>query len=132
MDYKLPKDNSLNIHVGEKIHSKRQLMNLTLNDLGRFFDISPQQVQKYEKGKSSVTAKGLWKLSKLFDVPIQYFFDDYVDPEDSFLEENCLQFNADPMTKKETVELVTLYYKLKNRQALLDFIKMVLENEKGR
>lgn len=131
MDYKTQNDSSIDVHIGGKIHAKRQLMNLTLNDLGRYLNISPQQVQKYEKGKSSVTTKGLWRLSKLLNTSIQYFFDDYVDAEDKFLKEEGLQFNTDPMVKKETIELVTLYYKLKNRQALLDFIKMVLENEKG-
>ena len=37
--------------------------------------ITFQQIQKYEKGSNRLSAGALHELSRLFDVPVQFFFD---------------------------------------------------------
>src|SRR5262249_36082036 len=74
-----------------------------------------QQVQKYERGANRIGASRLHELSRVLDVPVQFFFDD-VDPvrapaiPGGFAEPPAEAFDSDPLRRRETVELVEAYY----------------------
>lgn len=127
MDYRT-KPLSLNEHIGGRIRKKRKQLNMTLQQLGELLKLTPQQTQKYEKGKQKITAEILWELSKIFNVPVQFFYEEFIEEKQYFLEEEQAEFDYN--NKKETEELISLYYKLKNRKALMTFLHMILENEK--
>ena len=126
MDYK-KMELTLNEHIGTKIRLKRKQRNMTLQQLGSFLDLTPQQIQKYEKGRQRITADMLWDLSKLFNVPVQFFYEGFIESEKTFLKEDETPFDYG---QNETEELLNLYYKLKNRKALIAFLHMIVENEK--
>jgi transcriptional regulator with XRE-family HTH domain len=44
--------------------------------LGDALSITFQQVQKYERGANRVGASRLFDISRVFDVPIGFFFED--------------------------------------------------------
>lgn len=71
--------NPVDVHVGKRIKTRRLVRGWTQDELAHAVDLSFQQVQKYERGSNRVSAGRLYELSKALDVPIQYFFDDYVD-----------------------------------------------------
>lgn len=118
---------TLNEHIGAKIRLKRKQRNMTLQQLGSFLGLTPQQIQKYEKGRQRITADMLWDLSKLFNVPVQFFYEGFIESEETFLKEDETPFDYG---QNETEELLNLYYKLKNRKALIAFLHMIVENEK--
>ncbi len=66
----------VDVHVGSKVRQLRVLKNMSQTALGNRLGISFQQIQKYEKGSNRVSSSRLWELSNIFDVPVEYFFDD--------------------------------------------------------
>lgn len=114
--------NPVDIHVGARIRLRRTLLGMSQEKLGEAIGLTFQQVQKYERGTNRVGASRLYDLSLVLDVPIQYFYDDMADtvaeqaprlraglseaPEDSY--------ERDPMAKRETLELVRAYYRVKD------------------
>lgn len=117
---------TLNEYIGGRIRMKRKQRKMTLQQLGEYLKLTPQQTQKYEKGKQKITAEMLWDLSKLFNVPVQFFYEGFIDTDSTILEEEQTDFCNDTEDK----QIIELYHKLKNRKALLNFLHMIVDNEK--
>ena len=66
---------TLNKYIGAKIQNRRRKLNWTLTELGQKLNLSHQQVHKYEQGFSTVSAQVLYKLSKIFSLNINYFYE---------------------------------------------------------
>ncbi|RED51502.1 helix-turn-helix domain-containing protein [Aestuariispira insulae] len=126
--------NPVDIHVGGRVRLRRTLLGMSQEKLGEAIGLTFQQVQKYERGTNRVGASRLYDLSRVLDVPIQYFFDDMTQdvadqaprlragldemPEDTY--------ERDPMAKRETLELVRAYYRVKDpvvRKRIFDLCK---------
>ena len=77
-------------------------------------------MQKYERGANRIAASRLFELSRVLDVPVSFFFDDM--PADVSLrsrplegglaEEGGVPYAANPMAKREALELVRAYYRI--------------------
>ena len=104
--------------------------------LGDALGLTFQQLQKYENGKNRIAASRLYDLSRVFDVPIEHFFEDM--PADIAASSPAAQrsgrakkppgYELDPMVKRETLELVRAYYKIEDanvRKQLYQLIKGV-------
>lgn len=127
------KRNPVDVHVGTRIRLRRTLMGLSQEKLGELVGLTFQQIQKYEKGANRVGASRLYQFAKVLEVPPSFFFDDM--PEDvsggplgSGLGEPDPEpyETADPMTKRETLELVRAYYKIDDalvRRRLFELVK---------
>lgn len=63
-------------HVGNIIRERRLELGFNQEDLAKFLKLSPQQIQKYERGTNRVSASRLYGISTILKVPISYFFDD--------------------------------------------------------
>lgn len=136
--------NPVDVHVGNRIRLRRQLMGYNQEKLAALLGVSFQQVQKYEQGNNRVSASRLWDISKVLAVPVSFFFDD-MDPtvagqsprkfqssdpcsatEDKIEPEPC-----EPMQKEETLELVRAYYKIPNRQAARQMFELIISMSKA-
>jgi transcriptional regulator with XRE-family HTH domain len=71
--------NPVDMHVGSRIRLRRQLMKMSQEKLGDELGVTFQQVQKYERGANRVGASRLYRLSRVLEVPIQFFFEDLSD-----------------------------------------------------
>lgn len=119
----------IDVHVGARVKLRRMLLGMSQEALGKALGLTFQQIQKYEKGANRIGASRIFELSKLLDVPIQFFYDDYgdavsgtaggmaeADAGDSFMAlvnspegvELCRYFAAitDPQVKKRVLDLV--------------------------
>jgi len=65
---------SVDVHVGTRIRLRRKTLKMSQEQLGEQLGITFQQVQKYERGTNRVGASRLWNISKVLDVPVQYFY----------------------------------------------------------
>ena len=115
------KPNPIDVHVGARVRLRRTLLGLSQEKLGEALGLTFQQVQKYERGANRVGASRLFDLSRVLDVPVSFFFDDMSDDTKSQapslllnggLEETAAEFEHDPLTKRETLELVRAYYRI--------------------
>jgi len=68
--------NFIDVHVGNRIRVRRQLIGMSQEKLGELLGITFQQVQKYEKGSNRISASRLYYAAKTLGVPVQFFFDD--------------------------------------------------------
>jgi transcriptional regulator with XRE-family HTH domain len=68
--------NYVDVHVGNRIRMRRQLVGMSQEKLGELLGITFQQVQKYEKGANRISASRLYFTAKILGVPVQFFFDD--------------------------------------------------------
>jgi len=51
---------------------------LTQTDLAKYLCITFQQIQKYESATNCLDAVKIYKLSKFFGVPLDFFFDEHL------------------------------------------------------
>jgi transcriptional regulator with XRE-family HTH domain len=124
------KPNPIDIHVGSRVRLRRNMLGFSQEKLGEAIGLTFQQVQKYERGANRIGASRLHDLSRVLDVPVSFFFDD-MDPVRApaiggFGEPAADSFDADPLRKRETIELVNAYYKIDDtvvRRRLFDLAK---------
>src|SRR5215470_1681755 len=112
--------NPIDVHVGSRVRLRRTLLGMSQQRLGDAIGLTFQQVQKYERGANRVGSSRLFQLARVLDVPVSYFFEEMsaettarakaVATDPGFAEDTSVGYQADPMTKRETLELVRAYY----------------------
>ena len=65
--------------VGRQIRDRRISLGLGLKELAPRLRLSPQQLQKYERGVHRIYASRLWAISQALGVPVEWFFKGYGD-----------------------------------------------------
>ena len=109
----------VDVHVGSRVRLRRTLLGMSQTDIADALGLTFQQVQKYEKGTNRISASRLYQLSLIFGVPVESFFEEIE-------EEGSSSSPDDVMLKRETLELVRAYYRIRNpevREALHAMIK---------
>ncbi|SEP49077.1 Helix-turn-helix [Rhodospirillales bacterium URHD0017] len=97
-----------------------------------------QQIQKYERGFNRISSSRLYEFAKVLDVPVSYFFDEMPSNvlagrpmsgrgRKEFGEEGTpFEQEKDPLIKRETLELVRAYYKIREgrvRKRIFETVK---------
>ena len=70
------KPNPVDTHVGSRVRLRRMLLGMSQEKLGDAMGLTFQQVQKYEKGVNRIGASRLFHISRILDVPVQFFFEE--------------------------------------------------------
>ena len=117
---------------------RRTLLGLSQEKLGEAIGLTFQQVQKYERGANRIGSSRLFDLSRVLDVPVSFFFEDMPNAVSSRspaqvqaaglsgAAEKHAAYEADPLARRETLELVRAYYKIRDpavRKKLFDMTK---------
>ena len=136
--------NPVDVHVGKRIRMRRTLLGWSQEKLAELLGLTFQQIQKYEKGLNRVSASRLWDFSVVMDTPVSFFYEDmdkkvakqsprmFSNPAmGASLNDSVESFNADPMLKQETLELVRAYYKISNRQAAKHLYDLIIAMSKS-
>ena len=109
----------VDVHVAARLRQRRILLGMSQSALGNAVGITFQQVQKYEGGVNRISPSRLFELAKILDVPVSHFFKEMVPglatgrrkmgrPKRNASDE------ADINSKRETLQLVRAYYKIRN------------------
>ena len=124
---------AVDVHVGGRVRQRRTMLGMSQEKLGEALGLTFQQVQKYERGANRIGASRLHHMSEVLGVPISYFFED-ISPSftkkrgKAGLAEAQAEYEHDPMAKRETLELVRSYYKIKDpkvRRRIFDLTKQL-------
>jgi len=96
--------------------------------IGKAVGLTFQQIQKYERGASRISASRIWAFSHVLDVPVPFFFEE-MPPEISGksvpnIGEDKKQ-GSDPLAKRETLELVRAHYQIKSPNVRKQLFKLV-------
>lgn len=113
----------VDVHVGARLRQRRTLLGMSQEKLGEAVGLTFQQIQKYERGANRIGASRLYQLSNVLDVSVSYFFEempgevqrtrgDYA--MSSRVDDIEAVQTADPMARRETLELVRAYYRIED------------------
>jgi len=73
----LPRKNTPNLtdqHVGSRVRMRRKMVAMSQEKLAAALGLTFQQVQKYEKGATRISASRLQQMSHILQVPVEFFF----------------------------------------------------------
>ena len=117
--------NPVDIHVGSRVRLRRTLLGLSQEKLGEAVGLTFQQIQKYERGANRIGASRLFEFSRILDVPVSFFFDDMNErakaggirhEAQGLGDQPQAPLEPDPLTRRETLELVRAYYRIGDPQ----------------
>ena len=128
--------NPIDVHVGARIRLRRTLLGISQVALAEAIGLTFQQVQKYEKGNNRVSSSRLFDLARILDVPLSYFFDEMSAGVSGQTPSALMRMKqrpesehkADPLARRETLELVRAYYHIPDpvvRKRLAELVKAV-------
>ncbi|MDD3020090.1 MAG: helix-turn-helix transcriptional regulator [Alphaproteobacteria bacterium] len=138
--------NPVDVYVGQKLRSRRNLIGITQENLAEAAGITFQQVQKYEKGRNRLSASRLYQFSRVLEVPVAYFFEGFfasntqIGIQTGFAETGQDPYaddseggeeSGDILNRKETIELVRTYYTITDEKLRKDFLKMLKQMAKN-
>ncbi|HEU0117474.1 MAG TPA: helix-turn-helix transcriptional regulator [Alphaproteobacteria bacterium] len=133
----------IDIHVGQRLRLRRNLLGMSQEQLGNASDLTFQQIQKYERGANRMGASRLYQLGRLLNVPVAYFFEELpahlTNPSQQGFSDNKqspLEGAPSPdneiLQRRETLELIRAYYRItdpKQRRTVYDLIKSMAEGK---
>lgn len=115
--------NPIDKHIGAQIKRRRLMLGLSQQELADQLGLTFQQVQKYEQGANRVNGSRMWDICQVLQIEPNFLFEgldkDSLDNSPRMLkcsieiaygrDDIVLQ---DPLSRPETLELVTSYYKI--------------------
>src|SRR5712672_1200405 len=136
----MAKSHPVDVHVGARMRQRRSLLGMSQTAVGNAVGLTFQQIQKYERGSNRCGSSRLFEFAKVLDVPVSYFFDEM--PANAlagrpmsgrgrkgFGEAGTpFKREKDPLIKRETLELVRAYYKIREarvRKRIFEMVKAV-------
>ena len=139
---KLVRPRPVDAHVGGRVRLRRTMLGMSQEKLGEAIGLTFQQVQKYERGTNRIGASRLWELGKVLDVPVSFFYDDMptdvalasmTHPDPAGLSETkAPDYETETLAKRETLELVRAYYKIRSpkvRKRVFELAKALAKGE---
>ena len=75
----------IDAHLGRQLRRRRRLLGLTQQQVAVAVGVRFQQIQKYECGANRMSAASIWRLARVLDAPVEYFFEGFsrADPGDA-------------------------------------------------
>jgi transcriptional regulator with XRE-family HTH domain len=127
----------VDIHVGKRLRLRRSILGMSQETLGKATGITFQQVQKYERGINRIGSSRLYDFSKILSVPVAFFFEEFNMGEAKqsargFAEDEAAPFEHEPLSNKESIQLVRAFSRIKNpavRKKILNLVKTLTEEE---
>lgn len=121
--------NPIDIQVGNRVRIRRMLIGMSQEKLGDMLGLTFQQVQKYEKGVNRIGAGRLFEVSRILNVPIDFFYEGVSStgqPESDGAP--VMEF----VSSGEGLQLALAFMKIKDgkvRKRMLDLVKSLAEEE---
>jgi transcriptional regulator with XRE-family HTH domain len=133
------KPNPVDAHVGSRVRLRRMLLGMSQERLGESMGLTFQQVQKYEKGVNRIGASRLFQISKILDVPVQFFFEEapYVGDTGQpggMAEADSEAFILEFLNSREGLELNRAFVKIadaKVRKRVVDLVRTLSADDGG-
>ncbi len=125
--------------VGARIRGRRLGMRISQTKLGHAIGVTFQQIQKYESGANRVGASNLFRIATALSVDVSYFFEGLSNEGEmpaltavfGFSDEEPLAFEMDPMSTRESCELMHNYYRIADprvRKTLFQLVRTLSSN----
>jgi transcriptional regulator with XRE-family HTH domain len=108
----------VDVHVGQRLRSRRKLMGLSQGDLAQRVGLTFQQIQKYERGINRISASRLVEFAAVLKVSPAWFFEGIPVPHARGAGRRARRSAEIPeeLGNRETLELVRLYNQIRDRR----------------
>lgn len=125
--------NPIDIYVGGRVKSRRLILGLSQEELAKSIGLTFQQVQKYERGTNRISVSRLVDICKILKVPVDYFFEGSFAivragtrnlAMKGFSDTKQEPLIEDPLTKRDVLELVRAYSRIKSPQLKKQILEM--------
>lgn len=131
------KPNPVDAHVGSRVRLRRMLLGMSQERLGDSMGLTFQQVQKYEKGVNRIGASRLFQISRILDVPVQFFFEEAPHVGDArqargMAEAASESFILEFLNTREGLELNRAFVKIRDpkvRKSVVDLTRALSAND---
>jgi transcriptional regulator with XRE-family HTH domain len=122
--------NPIDIQVGNRVRIRRMLIGMSQERLGDLLGLTFQQVQKYEKGVNRIGAGRLFEVSRILNVPVDFFYE-VVAAQLAGEEQQGVPV-MEFVSSGEGLQLSLAFMKIKDtkvRKRVLDLVKSLAEEE---
>lgn len=117
------KPHPLDIAIGSRLRLRRKMMGMSQDALARRLGITFQQIQKYERGANSVSARRLLEFAQVLEVSPLYFYA-LSEPDECQPEANRLTTQAIHL-----VQDFTSIGSVKVRSSIATFVREIAKGE---
>src|SRR5580765_2586972 len=124
--------NPIDIQVGNRVRIRRMLIGMSQERLGDLLGLTFQQVQKYEKGVNRIGAGRLFEMSRILNVPVDFFYEGVNAAPAHSGEEGQGPPVMEFVSSGEGMQLSLAFMKIKDakvRKRVLDLVKSLAEEE---
>lgn len=122
--------NPIDVHVGARVRMRRFLVGMSQGKLAGHLGVTFQQVQKYEKGMSRISASRLQTIANVFEVPVGFFFENIVDYP--LVEGEALSEAVDAtLLTQDGMALNKAFVQIKStkvRRSVIELVKLLAED----
>lgn len=134
LEKRVPKKqaNPIDVQVGNRVRIRRMLIGMSQERLGDLLGLTFQQVQKYEKGVNRIGAGRLFEMSRILNVPVDFFYEGVnaapAHPGEEGQGPPVMEF----VSSGEGLQLSLAFMKIKDakvRKRVLDLVKSLAEEE---
>ena len=133
----MTRSHPVDVHVGTRLRQRRALLGMSQTALGKAVGLSFQQIQKYERGSNRMGSSRLFEFAKVLNVPVSHFFEEMTSAvslgkRKAGRSKTTAGDETDINTKRETLELVRAYYKIRNagvRQQIRGMVQALASND---
>ena len=123
--------NPIDIQVGNRVRIRRMLIGMSQERLGDLLGLTFQQVQKYEKGVNRIGAGRLFEVSRILNVPVDFFYEGV-----NAMPAGASEAESAPVmefvSSGEGLQLSLAFMKIRDtkvRKRVLDLVKSLAEEE---
>lgn len=123
-----PEMDDINRHIGARLRLLRGKLHLSREKVGKWLDVSHQQIRNYEKGTNRLTADALFVLSREMKVDPGFFFEGlFFGPhsESSLTDQAAASYIAESSPFPESSRLDEAFARIRSRQQRLLAVRLV-------
>ena len=123
-------DSDIDIKIGARIKQFRTDWNISQSELAEKIDVSFQQIQKYEKGKTNISVKRLVQISDALNVPLSSLLSDEnegarIASPDTGYGKKAKKTQTRLLVNEEEKRIVQLFRKIKNKKVREGLVKQL-------
>jgi transcriptional regulator with XRE-family HTH domain len=115
--------NSRDEEIAKRVRALRLQRGLSQSQLSSVLHVTPQQVQKYEKGTDRISAGRLQQIAEVLQAPVAFFYEGPADL-DGASDAAPIALDFDFLQSGEAMRLVRAYAQISNRSVRLHLLRL--------
>ena len=105
----------IDVQVGRRVRERRILLGITQTELASTVGLTFQQIQKYERGATRISASRLFEFATVLGLPVEHFFGGSSDEHPDKRKRGRPRLeHSELASKRETLKLVRAYYQIQD------------------